>query len=348
MLIVTHRVNSNTWYEGVFESYGCDVKYIIATTYGSQRDLKMRIKRKLSLNVDLDMDKKRDSLFEEIQDIAQSFKPNIILVVHGIHLREIHIEELKKKYFVAMFMSDKLALYPQIMKYAKYYDVVYTYALDDYETFKNAGVNCKYFPSLGNSRVYKYEELDRDIDVSFVGSLYPKQDYGNRYELLYRLIHDFPTKNIRIYGKCASIKMPIQYFKWITNSFVRERFLNRTITEKECNTVYNRSKICLCIEPMTGNGWSSRLANMLRTNSFVLTTSNDAVEMMLKRCLITFKDYDDLKDKIEYFLNHKEERESIAEYGFKNYERQVSSFYEMDRYKSLLDEYQSRLNLRNN
>ena len=339
VLLITHKMNGNIWCKGLFEKHGCETNYIITSTYGSKWNILIRLKRRLNMNIACYMRRRQKRLYKKVLSICESFRPNIIVVLQGIHFCEEQIRNLRKKHFVVLYLSDKIWRYPQLKRLASYYDVVYAYTKDDYELLREHDINCKFFPPVGNPFIYRNQNLIRDIDISFVGSLYPINDYGNRYEVLKQIIHDFPNTNIQIYGKCAPLRKPSLFTEWVLSKEYRKHFKNKYISEEQCNTIYNRSKICLCIEPATGNGWSSRLANILLTGSFVLTTNNEIAKSVLGDCLVFFSDYEDLKSKIKYYLNHDEERCRIAYYGSKEFLERIRTIQSISREEDVLHEY---------
>lgn len=269
----------------------------------------IRLKIKLSLSVEA-FQKRMDQKFNnQIRLLCDTFKPHIVYVVQGIQLDVDTVEYLKKTSFLVADLCDRLSLFPQLYDYLPHYDMVYTYSKDDSDALNSMGTPCIYIPTGTDTALFCPKDLQRDIDLSFVGIM-----YDDRREYLTKLVKELPEVKIRIWGEYAPPRLPLQYLKWLTDKRLKECFLNKEVTRQEVSEIYSRSKICLNMNrDNIGNGWSDRFANIAATKSFQLITYNEMVAELFAGCVGTFDSYEDLKQKVCYFVQQDQLRESMAE-----------------------------------
>jgi len=142
-------------------------------------------------------------------------------------------------------------------------------------------------------------------DVVFVGSYYP-----NRWQILQELGH----LNIGIWGPGWD-----KVIDEGNRKFVKNIHLNYT----EWIKIYNAAKIVIIIHYQDGHTpchqASPKVFESLACKCFVLVDNQKDVFRMFQsgKHLVSFQNIEDLKDKIQYFLIHEEERKSIAENGYK-------------------------------
>ena len=86
-----------------------------------------------------------------------------------------------------------------------------------------------------------------------------------------------------------------------------------TIRTEEANVLYNRSKIVLAPEhPRDKDAPSPRVFEAALAGSFPLADYERDADMLFEEHLITFKSAGEMADKAAYYLEHEEERETIA------------------------------------
>lgn len=184
-------------------------------------------------------------------------------------------------------------------------DVLYTVARGEIPMFHNAGCNAKWlvqgiYPSTDN----KFGERSYQYDVSFLGGI----DYihGGRVELLRAIDKRFKLNTEQAFAK-------------------------------EASRVYYNTKINL------GNAHSPELGeNSVRdqkicgSGGFLLTSYYDGIEEVWPEgCIEIYKSHEECLKKIEYYLEHEEEREKIADAG---YEEVHANQKYSDRLKVILDD----------
>ena len=299
-----------------FIDNGYEVKiYSISGMFG-KRNILVRLKKRIGLDIRNNVRARKKHLEKKIISIVNTYEPDIVCVINGMMLNTHCAESIRENSFLVAKMIDRISFFPEYYEdgFSKHYDVIYTYSLDDYKIINSISHNCVFIPAMWEENVYHNDCLERDIDISFVGKMYPEKDYGKRYSTFCKLIKDFPNLNIFIGGECAPIRRIKKYIEWKSTPLYKRAFNNKQITMTECNEVYNRTKISISMERFgTGNSWSSRLINLFATGSFVLSSDNsEMLNKYFNNCFVHFSDYEDLKEKIVYYLSHEKERSEIA------------------------------------
>ena len=337
VLVLTRKFRGTTVGFGQdFEEKGCIVKTIVSEVECSRWNIFFRIKNRLGISNKRYMERKDRRFAQYIFNVCREFRPDVIYVCHGTQLRIDTIEKLKKECLLVADLIDRLDFFPVLYEAVPHYDLVYTYNRPDADFLSEQGINCKYMPAIGNHRIFMNKKCNKDIDISFIGATYPEKFYGDRMEIINRLIDDFPEAKFFVGGQCAPLRRPEKFFKWVVNRRRRESINNKDITAAESNAIYNRSKICLNINRInTGDGWSERLGNIMFTGAFQLVTYSKSIEKELGDCVETFCDYDELSNKIKYYLSHDDERISKAEAAYRLY---LSKVNEISKEINLVDD----------
>ncbi len=169
------------------------------------------------------------------------------------------------------------------MEKAKYFDLVFS-------AQKNAlsalGPNAVWLP-VGASLHEKDCQLERNIDVGFIGNIHPKL-HRRRKKILKRLLTEIPN------------------FKCFTNVFLREKA-----------ELTSRMKIMLNVS--LNNDINLRVFSVLAGGAMLITDKihDNGFEELFEdgKHLVTFETEEELIDKIHYYLEHEDERERIAKAG---------------------------------
>ena len=157
-----------------------------------------------------------------------------------------------------------------------------------------------------NQFYFKDYELEKDIDVSFCG-----QNYGDRMEWLDGL-------KVDRYGKGQP---------------------NGMVEFKDLAKIYNRSKICINFSKGSDGRMQikCRPFEVTASKSMLLCEYVEGIEdyFEIDKEIVCFKTKDELKEKIEYYLEHEDEREAIATAG---YERTLEDHLWKNRFKKIFKE----------
>lgn len=126
--------------------------------------------------------------------------------------------------------------------------------------------------------------INQDIDISFIGSLDTSRIHGDR----------------------------VAYANFLKDHFSGFKAISG-VYGKEHNTIVNRTKINLNFSPTDATGVSVRIYKIMASGGFLLTTPWRDMEKTFTpgKHLVTFNDQQELKEKIDYYLSHPEERDII-------------------------------------
>lgn len=149
---------------------------------------------------------------------------------------------------------------------------------------------------LSNQDYLKY-----GADITYIGWGYP-----NRIQLFEGLIN----YNIRLWG-----------LGWEQSHKLINFFSKETVYGVRKSKIYNASKISLNLQGphIQINGISNRPFEILACGGFCISEEKPDLLLHLKpgEEIITYKDIPDLRNKIEYFIQHEDERKEIATMGRK-------------------------------
>lgn len=269
----------------------------------------LKIKRKLGLDVSKNEKIYRVKYNKKIIKLVNKHKPSLVYVVQGLQLDSETIDIIKKRCQIVVHLIDRLDLFPEIINYLTHYNKIISYSLDDAQKLVRDGLPCSFVPS-GVNRDFHYPiKCKKTIDVSFIGDLYPL-----RREWLEKLVFEEPNINFKFYGKYVQIKNLSGYFRWLFNRRLRKCFCNKNVSSVKANRIYNKSKICLnIVRENNCNGISERVSKILATKSFLLMSFSNVLKETICTDDCLFKNYEEMRDKILFFLANEFERERVAD-----------------------------------
>lgn len=163
----------------------------------------------------------------------------------------------------------------------------------------------EYLPAYGrdSSRFHPIPRQNQDTrkKVVFVGQFKPR-----RAELIASLLH----LDVEIHGPGWD-KAGIAFSKAWKGTFIWGEDLNR---------LYNQAAIILNItfwNPLEG-GNTQRIVDVPSSGALLLTDDNDEIRTLFKidEEVVTFRTPEDLRNKVEFYLCHVDERDRIAQAGY--------------------------------
>ncbi len=289
---------------------------------------------------------------EVIVSKAAEFRPDFILAIAQSPITQECIVRLKAlKVPVAFWFVEDFRTLPYWKEVAGSYDYFFTIQQEGFfEKLENLGIkNYYYLPQACLPQVHKPISLDPDeaetygTDLSFMGAA-----YHNRINSFQRLL-DFDFK---IWGTGWDLDSPLGFL--VQND-------NERISIEDCVKIYNQGKINLNLHSSTFHEWinpngdfvNPRTFEIAACGGFQLTDERSELHSLFEvgKEIITFKTLDELKTQIRYYLDHDEERKSIAdrarkrvlqEHTFEHRLKEMLTFV----YWNRLDELKDRLNKR--
>jgi len=212
---------------------------------------------------------------------------------------------------VALWVTDApgYAGFSLIEESASSYDHVFCAGTEAIQILKNIGVkDVSWLPFGCDPDYHRPVELSEEEtrryarDVVFVGALYP-----NRWNIL-RQLDQF---NLGIWGPLRANVFPNE----AQRQYVQEAKVNYT----EWVKIYSAAKVVVVIHYHDGKTpcyqMSPKLFEAMACKAFVVVDNQEDVFRLFDegKHLVSYKNVEDLKAKISYYLQHPEERLKIAE-----------------------------------
>lgn len=243
---------------------------------------------------------------EKFINLVSKEKPDYIFfwLIYDEFLLEtfVKIREVSPKTKLINFFGDDDILYDN---FSKYYADFFDYGLIFQKSYlKKYEINglLKVYPSFGaTTSIFLPKKSEKKHDVTFIGT--PKRD---RYEII-KYLHQNGF-NIKVFGE-----------GW-GNYPDLHSIVGGKLSQGEMIKIINESKISLSFSKnYLGNSHiKGRIFEIMACKSFLLSENfEDSNKFFKSDELVTFKDKEDLVNKIRYYLSHEKEREKIASNGYK-------------------------------
>jgi len=287
-----------------------------------------RIRKRLNSLQRWDLSRINNSLIR----IIDKFNPDVFLEAGGHRILPGTVENVKGKGIkTVLWTIDPPRNFEPIIKSAPFYDFVFCGGSEAIEILNKYNIRNFYFLPFACDTDYAYpvevNKEERNIygsDIVFVGSYYP-----NRLEILER-ISDF---NLGVWGPGWQ-RIP-------RHSPLKECIRKAEgVSYREWRKIYSSSKIVLTIHYQDGRTLcyqaSPRVYEVLACRCFLLSDNQRDVIRLFesKNHLDVFNDVDELRNKINYYLNNEEERKAIAARG---YEEVINKHTYLHRVNKILD-----------
>lgn len=248
--------------------------------------------------------------------------PDLLFIIKGEHLFPATLEKLKSMLSCPIvayiwddpFYTDKNNYQDDYRKSnfkngIPWYDFIFIFDTFYIEEIKRQGAkNVKYLPLATNPERYKkvlITEKDRSnfgYDVCFIGLPFP-----NRAEI-FESLHKY---NLGVFGDNWTKYFMLKGKK--TPSYYRGKATGEIV-----NKIYLCSKIVLNIHhPHSMEGLNTRTFDIPACGAFEIVDYKNNLEKHFKidKEIVAFKDVDELKKKIDFYLKNGDLRKSISERG---------------------------------
>lgn len=197
--------------------------------------------------------------------------------------------------------KGKDGIYRGMKDVCRYFDVSMTTSKSAIVKYLVEGGKPIYKDLSGNEKIYRNLHLEKEYDVVFIGA-----DYGIRR----KYVEYLRQNGIDV---------------WTKGEGWKEGFAS----SEEMIEMFNKAKIVLGFSTVGKNDdifiLKGRDVEVPFTGSFYLTGYHDELKeyFELGKDLETYRSKEDLLDKVRFYLEHNDERESIARHG---YEKCISQF----------------------
>ena len=254
------------------------------------------------------------------------FKPDIFINFCGNYKANIIDEEFLKKLGnckkVTIF-ADAIKFVGDIEQNFKMYDRVFVFEPSDISFVKSKyGIDA----FLSNANVAEeifckdYGDIKKEYDLSFVGLM--TSDRAVFFDRIAKFAYENSLKMV-CYGHFWHNN------HWWQSFFAKRKFAkkypflvkyakNQYVTPEEAALLYKKSRICLNKHIERHEGMNSRAFEIMANDNFMLCDERvqaDMFGLLDGENIVFYKDVEDCKEKIQYFLTNAEEREKIATKG---------------------------------
>jgi spore maturation protein CgeB len=266
-------------------------------------------------------------------ELAFSFKPDILLVLCGENISGETLERIRRelKTVTVNWFHDTLLLpYRQTLlrSIAPIYDFVFI--IDSKDILRKIPITAKYIETLPlacSPDVHKRINLSPDeiniygSDVAFVGTVTPERE---------KWLEQLADFDLKIWGRWQGMSQRL-----------KKCYQKKDMYAGEAVKIYNASKIILDMHQLWGKeeeiiNVTPRVFEVPACGGFLLT--NPSLQIgdfyRLGEEMIVYKDIDEQKHLIRYYLGHLQERQAIAQ---RAYERARAEHTYEKRLKELLE-----------
>ncbi|MFF2456768.1 glycosyltransferase [Peribacillus simplex] len=262
---------------------------------------------------------------EDVVSLAAEFRPDLLLVLLGDTFPIGQVKAIREMGIkTAVWFTDD-PYYTDVTTYiAPYYHYVFTQEISCVSYYQLLGCpQVHYLPLAVNTKVFQYQKPGKDnlipIDVCFMGS-----GWDNRISLFDEIAPFLSKKNTLIVGSRWD---RMQNYHLLSDK-IRFGFLSPSETAR----LINQSKIVINNHRLSNdttlfNRNSNKLTALsINPRTFEISACSafqlSDIRQELKRYyeigkeIETYTSPSELTEKIDYYLNHDEERNAIAQRGY--------------------------------
>ncbi|BCB97297.1 hypothetical protein JZK55_22190 [Dissulfurispira thermophila] len=245
-----------------------------------------------------------------LENAVAEFKPDILFILRGHGFDGEYLQYLKKQYKINKIVGwwVKGPKWFDLMLYeAKFYDHFFCIHKEGY----TAEDKIEYLPAIAVDDIL-YRPLHTGSNKQYTNNVVFVGSWTQRRQDIIEELTGYP---ISIYG-------PKWLRKNILNFKMCKMIKSNSIWGEKLIELYNKTKIVINISQWdTSNlsGLNLRIFDIPACGTFLITDYSDDLKefFRLGKEIETFKDKEELKDKIAYYLRNDDERERIAMNGYK-------------------------------
>jgi len=259
---------------------------------------------------------------DKMLETARNCRPDLVLVMNGLHVFPTdHVEHIRTirqlGIKTAVWFVDDPYFTDDTAGLSVVYDVVFTHEQDCVSFYKEAGCSQVYYlPLSASMSTFAPIRTTREhqFDICFIGNA-----FWNRVELFDQLAPFLQDKKVIIAGgHWDRLRHPEQLSRFIRNGWV---------PVPETAAYYNGSRIVINLHRPTVAGSDNRngrgiTGSSINPRTYEISACGTLQITDIRSGLLwhyrpgydieTFKDVSELRSKIDYYLQHEEERLAIA------------------------------------
>lgn len=236
---------------------------------------------------------------------------DLTIVLHD-YLTPDNINQLKRitKSPAVLWFPDAISNFKKSMFLISDYDYLFfhdKYIVNELKTFLN--INAMFLPQACYPKYHKKPVLSNkerefyECDITNAGNMYP-----NRIALFEKL-NDF---NIKMWGNPPAI--------WAKNKSTSKMMQGKSVRHEEKAKAFHAAKIVLNnMHPAEINGINKRTFEAPACCGFMMINYKPAIDDLYidGKEIVSYRSFDNMLEKINYYLSNDKEREIIAEAGMK-------------------------------
>ncbi|MFA7245502.1 MAG: glycosyltransferase [Candidatus Magasanikbacteria bacterium] len=242
-----------------------------------------------------------DWYYKAILAQIKEYRPDVIYIQLMAHISPVFLKKIKK---YCKLLVGQIACPMPSLNYFKDYDLILSSLPNYVEKFKKAGIKSEYF-KLGFEKevLNNLSKKDNFFDVVHIGGYGPVHNERNALlEKVSKIVPiDFWGYGVNNLSSESPIRKKIHGESWGVNMF--ETLYNSKITmTKHIDSVAGEYANNMTLFEATGVG------------TLLITDEKKNLSELFKigEEVVTYKNAEDLADKIKYYLDHEEERKKIA------------------------------------
>ena len=252
---------------------------------------------------------------KRIQDVISSIidENDIRVLIYQSGPSDFHFSveffrTLREKVFTVMMVGDSNHYFDmRDIYYAQAMDLVADYDCLSRYRFQQYGIeSVSFYSSYDKNKYFKIHNINRNIDVSFVGLLSAKKERKKSIEYIIG-----NNINVEVFGAGSkngqvSLEKMVEIFNRtkINLNFTDVSVKNALRREPNINSRVRRLK--------------GRIAEICLCGGFVLSEYAPGIEEVFEvdREIVVFRSREEMVEKIKYYLEHENKRETIADNGY--------------------------------
>lgn len=232
---------------------------------------------------------------------------------------ELKVNSVRSSYI----LLDSIKRFDNFNHNVDLYDRVFVFEKSDISYIKDKyGVSAQYLPIGAAEEIYCNDKQieNKKYDICFVGHsnrdrlpiLEKVAKYCQQNNFKFIVVGIYWTNDHWWYLFTKRLKLRLEYphlYRCVTNS---------VMINDEVSDLYLNSKVCLNIHVSNHNGINPRTFEIYGNNNFQVCDWREdleAFEFKDGENIAVYKNIDECIEKIKYYLEHKEDREIIAERG---------------------------------
>lgn len=270
----------------------------------------------------------------EFLNKVNTIKPDLVLIIKGESILPEALKKIKEADIpvVTWWMDDPLfewfedlpVAYENIYNSLRFFDHFFIFDSYHIPRLKRLGArNVHWLPLAVDPNDYHPFALS-DTELSYYGS--DISFAGSAFRFRGRILINLVDFDLQIWGG-----------NWQNEKLKKLTVKEGILPPEEVVKVYNATKINLNLtHPQSVFGPNLRVFEVLAAGGFLMTEDLADLHKLFKigKEIVCYKNIEDLKDKIKYYLAHPEKRKAIAEAGHK---KVVENHTYLHRMKELLE-----------